>query len=208
MKLLIPRLAFCVALCIIGNISYAQIRTKQEKGYFNITNFAELHYLKSLDSSTLKEGRAYTKGFGFSASTVNGVFLNSNVSVGLGVGLQFSQYKPYPSDNSSDSALKTNYFDKKYNLTLLPIFADFRFYPSNYRNDLVFLLDVGYAPLIKIKNPLDKADLNGGPLIKLGAGYKIELGDVVSFLPTVNFGAQRFGDNTVVSGNIGLGLMF
>lgn len=194
----------------------AQIITKQEKGYFNITTLAEPQYLQSIDSSDLNNGyRAYVKTMGISFSTINGYFPNPNLSMGLGVGVQFSRYKsffviPPTLLENTKAAVVDNMTDAqtKQSIVLFPIFADFRYYPSDYRNDLMFILDAGYAPVIKIKNKLDKPNLNGGPLIKLGAGYKIELSESISFVPTINFNAQRFGDNTILGASLGLGLMF
>ncbi|MEE6186667.1 hypothetical protein PIECOFPK_02385 [Mycovorax composti] len=195
-----------VFFCI--NVASAQIRTKQEKGYFNITNLAEIQYLQSLDSSSLEDGLAYVKTFGYSVSTINGFFVNNHLSIGVGVGLQTSRYKAFAGSSTTDSAIASGYFGKNHNITLLPVFADFRYYPFNYRNDVMFLLNVGYAPLLKINYKADKPHLNGGPFIKLGAGYKFEISEFVSFAPAINFNAQRFGDNTVLGGGIALGLMF
>lgn len=178
---------------------HAQIKTKQQKGYFNITNVLEPQYLQSIDSSGLEDNAtAYVKNLGFAVSTINGIFLNPNVSVGLGLGLQFSKYKGhYPPEASEEHAL-----------TLLPIFADFRYYPRNFSNGLSFILDVGYAPLLKIGNEDDKSMLNGGALVKLGSGYKIHVNDLLSFIPSINFQAQRFGENTVIGGTVAFGVMF
>ncbi len=72
----------------------------------------------------------------------------------------------------------------------------------------MLILDVGYAPLLNIKNDFDKMYLDGGALVKLGAAYRIPVSETISFLPSVNFNAQRFGENTSIGGNIGLGFMF
>lgn len=201
-------IALSSLLLFCTHLLHAQIRTKQEKGFFNVTNLAELQYLQSIDSSALTDGLSYVKSFGCSFSTINGIFLNPNLSIGLGLGVQLSRYKAFAIATTTDSALATGYFDKSHSLTLLPVFADFRYYPSNHRNDMMLLLDVGYAPLLKINYKADKSNLNGGPFIKLGAGYKMEISEFVSFTPTLNFTAQRFADNTVVGAGIALGLMF
>ncbi|HOZ85597.1 MAG TPA: hypothetical protein PK191_08915 [Niabella sp.] len=201
-------IALVLTLLVFTTISEAQIKTKQEKGYFNITNIAEPYYLQSIDSSSVTNGLAYVKSFGVAFSTINGLFLNPSLSIGLGIGYQGSRYNAFLGANTPDSLKTSSYFDKKHSLSVLPIFADFRYYPKNHRNDIVLILDVGYAPVIKIGNVIDKAFLDGGPFIKLGAGYKIEMSESVSFLPTINFNAQRFGDNTAIGGNVGIGLMF
>ncbi|MFT4094571.1 MAG: hypothetical protein QM640_13145 [Niabella sp.] len=177
---------------------FAQYKTRQEKGYFNITNIAEPQYLQSIDTSNLSNATTYIKRVGFSFNTINGIFLNPNFSAGLGAGMQFTQYKAYMAAGA----------DQSRSLTLLPVFADFRYYPADHRNDAMFILDVGYAPLLKIGEADDKAYLGGGALLKLGAGYKFELGDIMSLLPSVSFNAQRLGANTVLGVSIGVGLMF
>lgn len=200
--------AFIILFLACTHMLHAQIRTKQEKGFFNITNLVELQYLQSIDSSALTDGLAYVKSWGCSFSTINGVFLNPNLSIGLGIGLQLSKYKAFATSTTTDSALATGYFDKNHNISLFPIFADFRYYPTNHRNDIMILLDVGYAPLLKMDYNADKQNLSGGAFIKLGAGYKMEISKTISFTPTLNFNAQRYGDNTVLGGGIALGLMF
>lgn len=200
--LLITYLLFC------SHIVFAQLRAREGKGYFNITNVAEAQYLQSVDSSELAFGDAYIKTVGFSANTINGVFLNSNLSIGLGVGIQFTRYKAYRNAATPDSTFAPGYFGDGHSMTSLPIFADFRYYPNGTRNSLMLILDVGYAPLLNIKNDIDKMYLDGGALVKLGAAYRIPLSETISFLPYLNFNAQRFGENTSIGGNIGLGFMF
>lgn len=209
MKLL-ARLTICSLFLTAGYGSLlAQIKTKQEKGFFNITNIAEPQYLQSVDSSNLDHGIAYIKNLGISFSTINGVFLNSGLSIGLGLGLQFTKYNVDESGMlDEDFTPPEDYYTKSHVMTLLPIFADFRYYPSNYRNNMMLLINVGYAPLLNIGEDMDREQLNGGPFVKLGAGYKLELSSSISLLPSLNLNAQRFGDNTAVGGSVGLGLMF
>ena len=204
----IYKLAFLFCLLLSSHLLSAQLRAKEGKGYFNITNIAEPQYLQSIDSSNLQFGAAYVKTAGFSLSTINGYFLNSSLSVGLGVGLQFTGYKARPTSFTPDSTFPSGYFEDRHSMTLLPVFADFRYYPNGSQNSLTLILDVGYAPLLKIKNEFDKASLNGGALVKLGAAYRVPLSSTVSFLPSLNFNAQRFGDNTALGANVGLGFMF
>lgn len=206
MNIFKPLLITCLLFC--SQIVSAQLRAKEGKGYFNITNIAEPQYLQSVDSSELAFGNAYIKTVGFSASTINGVFLNPNLSIGLGVGIQFTRYKAHRNATTPDSTFAPGYFGDGHSLTSLPIFADFRYYPNGTRNSLMLILDVGYAPLLNIKNDFDKMYLDGGALVKLGAAYRIPVSETISFLPSVNFNAQRFGENTSIGGNIGLGFMF
>lgn len=200
--------AFIACLLFFSHIASAQLRAKEGKGYFNITNIAELQYLQSVDSSELAFGDAYIKTFGFSASTINGVFLNPNLSIGLGVGVQFNRYKAHRNAATPDSTFAAGYFEDGHSITSLPVFADFRYYPNGTRNSLMLILNVGYAPLLKIKHDFDKMYLDGGALVKLGAAYRIPLSETISFLPSLNLNAQRFGENTSIGANVGLGFMF
>ncbi|MCH5688497.1 hypothetical protein LWM68_32080 [Niabella sp. W65] len=101
MNIFKPLLITCLLFC--SQIVSAQLRAKEGKGYFNITNIAEPQYLQSVDSSELAFGNAYIKTVGFSASTINGVFLNPNLSIGLGVGIQFTRYKAHRNATTPDS---------------------------------------------------------------------------------------------------------
>lgn len=197
---------FCFAL-LISNLLYSQVRVKEGKGYFNITNIAEPQYLQSIDSSNLQYASAYIKKVGFAANTINGVFLNPNLSVGLGVGIQFTGYKAYTTSFTPDSTFEKGYFGDTHSITSLPVFADIRYYPKGSDKSLLFILDVGYAPLLKIKNKFDKMGLEGGALVKLGVGYRVPMGESISFLPALNFNAQRFGDNTTLGVSMSLGLV-
>ncbi|MBO9594399.1 MAG: hypothetical protein J7599_15955 [Niabella sp.] len=179
------------------------LKTKQEKGYFNITTPAELQVMWSIDSAMLNEGNARFKA-GFEMHTINGYFVNPQFSIGLGVGLQFSHYKYYPSAAVSDDTLQSH----GARITSLPIFADFRYYPRNSISGTMFLVDAGYAPALQTSNKDHKPFFNGGPFIKLGAAYKFYLTDLFSIVPSLNFKAQRYGDHTVAGGTLGLGLMF
>jgi len=195
---------YCLIIlnCTVFVFANAQLKTKQEKGFFNITNVAEVQYLRSIDSSSVENGMAFVKG-GFEAHTITGYFLNPNLSLGLGVGIQHSKTeRSYePNEESAPSV------DNGRSMLLLPVFADFRYYPKNSINSPIFILNVGYAPLLKGTNTAEK-DLNGGPLVKLGGGYKIYLNNSVSFVPAIYCRAQRFGENTVVGAALSLGLMF
>lgn len=180
----------------------AQIKTKQERGYFNITNIAQVQYLRSIDSSVVDKGMAVVKG-GFEAHTINGYFLNPNMSLGLGIGIQLANIKrSYEPGYGTGPDVNIGP-----DMMLLPIFADFRYYPKNSLNSPMFILDVGYAPLLK-GTLTAKNDLNGGALVQLGAGYKFYLADFLSFVPSLNFRAQRFGENTVFGGSVGVGFRF
>ncbi len=196
---------FCLLLVLAvaaSQVLQAQVKTKQERGFFNITNPAEIQYLRSIDSSIVENGLAVVKG-GFEAHTINGYFVNPNMSVGLGAGIQIAKV-----ERSYDPGFGTGpSMEIGPDMLLLPVFADFRYYPRNTRNAPMFIINVGYAPLLN-GTQTAKTDLNGGALVKVGGGYKIHLGNTVSFLPAFSCRAQRYGENTVVGAVLSLGFMF
>ncbi|MBO9619668.1 MAG: hypothetical protein J7539_11600 [Niabella sp.] len=191
------------AALLCTTLGFAQFKTKQEKGYFNITNPVEIQIMSSLDSVAMKNGMARIKS-GFEVNTINGYFINPSFSVGLGVGLQFSNYSFYPNPGVTSGYIKKS----GPGIVLLPLFADFRYYPKNAISAPMFILDAGYAPVLKMANKDDQQYLNGGALFKIGAGYKFYLSDFLSFVPSLNFKAQLFGNHTAVGGVLGLGLLF
>lgn len=93
-------------------------------------------------------------------------------------------------------------------LILMPVFADFRYYPQNKISNAVFIVDAGYATVLRSASSDYKTYLNGGPFVKLGAGYKIYLNDAISFLPSINFKGQQIGEATVAGLTVGVGVMF
>lgn len=136
---LLTIIATCLFICV-----QAQIKTKQERGFFNITNVAELQYLRSIDSSVVDNGMAVVKG-GFEAHTINGFFVNPRVSLGLGAGIQLATINTtYHSGYGSGPDISIGP-----DMTLLPVFADIRYYPKNARNTPMFILDAGYGILLK-----------------------------------------------------------
>lgn len=197
------RNCFLLILTITASqILQAQIITRQERGFFNITTPVEIQYLRSIDSSIVENGLAVVKA-GFEAHTINGYFINPNMSVGLGLGIQIAKLeRSYDPGFGMGPSIEIGP-----DMLLLPVFADFRYYPRNTRNAPMFIINVGYAPLLNGTHTA-KTDLNGGALVKVGGGYKIHLGNAVSFLPALSCRAQRYGENTVVGAALSLGLMF
>lgn len=193
--LLIPMLSVCTA--------FAQFRTKQEKGYFNITTPIEIQIMSSIDSAALANGAARMKS-GFEVNTINGYFINPSFSIGLGIGVQFSNYKYYPYPGHENDYIKKNGPE----IVSLPLFADFRYYPRDAVSAPLFIIDAGYAPVLNIRNKEDRQFLDGGALFKIGAGYKFYVSELFSFVPSINFKAQRYGNHTAVGGVVSLGLLF
>ncbi|ANH83982.1 hypothetical protein A8C56_15480 [Niabella ginsenosidivorans] len=193
--LLIPVLTACTA--------FAQYNTKQEKGYFNITTPVEIQVMSSIDSTMLANGTARMKS-GFEVNTINGYFINPSFSIGLGIGVQFSNYKYYPYPGHENDNIKKS----GPGIVSLPLFADFRYYPRDAVSTPLFIIDAGYAPVLSTRNKDDRQFLDGGALFKIGAGYKLYISDLFSFVPSINFKAQLYGNHTAVGGVLSLGLLF
>lgn len=199
----------CRVLLLLGFLIQASatqgqlLKTKQEKGYFNITTPAELQVVWSIDSAMQEDGNARFKA-GFELNTINGYFVNPQFSLGLGIGLQFSHYKYNPATGIPEQDTLT----RGARVTTLPIFADFRYYPRNSISGTMFIVDAGYAPSLNASHAAHRPFLNGGALLKLGVAYKFYLSDFVTFIPSLNFKAQQYGEHTVAGGVLGLGLMF
>lgn len=192
-----------LSILIQVTVQGQQLKTKQEKGYFNITTPAEIQVMRSIDSAMLNDGNARFKA-GFEFHTINGYFLNPQFSVGIGVGLQYANYKYYPATGTPEAPAAA----RSARISTLPVFADFRYYPRYSINGAMFLVNAGIAPALSISNPEHKPFLNGGAFLKLGAAYKFYLSDFISFVPSLSFKAQRYGDHTVAGGILGIGFMF
>lgn len=185
----------------------AQIKTKQEKGFFNITNIPEFQFIRAIDSTQVTSGNVVLSK-SFEINTINGMFLNPNFSIGLGLGVQFAGLKHVPAPGYSGAEGGLAELNIAPDLLLMPVFADFRYYFKNSLNGPMIIVDAGYALLLREGSPFSREHFNGGPLIKIGGGYKIHLGDFTSLVPSLNFKAQRFGDNTTLGATVGLGFIF
>ncbi|SDC35973.1 hypothetical protein [Niabella drilacis] len=197
------RMLLLTSLLIQVTVQAQQLKTRQERGYFNITTPAEIQLMRSIDSAMLNDGNARFRA-GFEFHTINGYFVNPQFSVGLGVGIQYSNYKYFPATGAPEQPAPA----KSARISTLPLFADFRYYPRNSINGAMFLVNAGYAPALSISVAEHKPFLNGGAFMKLGAAYKFYLSHFISFVPSLNFKAQRYGDHTVAGGIVGFGFMF
>jgi len=140
---------FSTAVC------HAQQITKQEKGYFNVT---ELGY--QFGNNSLKIGNS-SGGYGtyvngthaLSLRTVNGIFITNKVSLGLGLGIE-----NYSRNNGG------------INSNLFQLFGDVRYY---FKNDVKTLFAYGQAgPSLKISDEFEK-----GSMYNVGIGYKFPVAE-------------------------------
>lgn len=128
----------------------AQEITKQEKGYFNITEFG---YFIGNNNVKYESQNGPTKlsnaAHALSLRNINGLFLTNKLSLGIGVGLD-----GYTFNN--------NHF--AYHNTFL-VFADSRYYLKNSKSTFFGFLDIGSS--IAIADNIDK-----GLMFNIGIGYK------------------------------------
>lgn len=140
------------------------IKTKQEKGYFSILEmgyFLGTSYLK--DPNNDRSSPLNVR----SLRTVNGIFLNPNFSLGLGVGADGNDTKRF------------GFFN-----TFL-VYADARYYPKNNVDGWFLYTDLGSA--VKIDNNFEK-----GLFLNVGGGYKFNVGKVI-LVPSLGYNQQNFG---------------
>jgi hypothetical protein len=145
-----------LAISILTIKSYSQTITKQEKGYFNLTEISAFGGNNAFDFqvTTNKYESRSDGAYAFSLRNINGYFITNKIAVGLGVGLENYTH--------SDSYFNTN------NLFLL--FLDTRYYFKNSANTFFAYGDIGSS--VKIADNIDK-----GPMYNLGIGYKFKVGN-------------------------------
>lgn len=138
--------------------SYTFCQGKKDKdinknhGFFNITRFGVIPNFdirrETFDSTN---GKVITKisnnSIAFSIQTINGYFINENLSVGLGIGL----------DRYNNPSANT-----------IPAFLDARYYFKESAKSIYFLTNIG--SLIKIENGTRK-----GSMVNVGLGAKFPL---------------------------------
>ena len=131
-----------------------QTITKQEKGYFNTTEFGYYVGNHSLKINNSKGGyNSYVNGsYSLSLRNINGLFITNKISLGIGVGLEnYSQNESNANDN------------------LFQLFADARYYFRNEASTFFVYGQVG--PSIAITDRHEK-----GSMYNLGLGHKFKVG--------------------------------
>jgi hypothetical protein len=149
------KLSFLLAAVLFVTKSYSQTITKQEKGYFNLTEITAFSGNNQYEYQvTPNKFDGSTDGaYAFSLRNINGYFITNKIAIGLGVGLENYTH--------ADSYFNNN------NLFLM--FLDARYYFKNSANTFFAYGDIGSS--IKIADHFDK-----GPMYNLGVGYKFKVG--------------------------------
>ena len=140
------------------------IKTKQEKGYFSILEMG--YFLGTSYLSDPNNDRSSPLNVR-SLRTVNGIFLNPNLSLGIGIGVDGNDTKRF------------GFFN-----TFL-VYADARYYLKNNVDGWFLYSDLGSA--VKIDNSFEK-----GLFLNMGGGYKFNVGKVI-LVPSLGYNQQNFG---------------
>lgn len=158
-----------LAFSFIGNACFSQETIKQD-GYFNLT---EVGFIKGISASYSEDIENDVPNAG-SIRTINGVFLSSEWSVGIGIGLDgYSQ--------QHDASIVREYYNTA------PVFLDARYYIHESRNTPFVFTDIGYS--LKFGNNFDK-----GLMIGIGGGYKFFIGDKTCLVAGLGYNLQQIQD--------------
>ncbi|MNR15758.1 hypothetical protein D3C85_1323140 [compost metagenome] len=149
----------------------AQEVTKQERGYFNLTEIGYFFGNRTFEYQAAKNAfKSTTDGaYSLNLRNINGVFITNKISVGAGLSLE-----NYTLTEGSQS----------YN-NLLLLFVDARYYFKNESNTFFVYGDAGGAA--KIADNFSK-----GTMFNLGIGYKFKVAP-----KTAMTGSFGYSDQTI-----------
>lgn len=178
-------LLITLAMCKLTIL--AQEITKQERGYFNVT---ELGYFtvnntfeSQIGSNSFKV--VYDGAYGLSLRNINGLFITNKISLGLGLGLE--NYTLSSDDNSWDNTFQ--------------VFLDARYYFKNGNNTFFAYGDLGSS--VSISDNIAK-----GPMFNLGVGYKLKSSEKTALVGSIGFIDQTIKEQLPVLRNRYYGVAF
>lgn len=147
----------------------AQEVTKQEQGYFNLTEIGYSFGNKTFEYQASKNVFNSTTDGAYSLSlrNINGMFITNKISIGAGVSLE-----NYTLTESSHN----------YN-NLLLLFVDVRYYFKNENNTFFAYGDAGGAT--KISDNFSK-----GTMFNLGVGYKFKVAPRTGMIGSIGYNDQ------------------
>ncbi|WP_113639594.1 hypothetical protein [Nubsella zeaxanthinifaciens] len=175
-----------ISLCWL-QVSFAQEITKQEKGYFNLTELGYFAVNNDYETQITPSSFSviYDGAYAISLRNINGWFVTNKLSVGLGVGLENYTRK-------SSSAIYDNTFQ---------IFLDARYYLKNKVNTFFAYADVGSS--VAISDVIEK-----GPMFNLGLGYKLKMTKRTALVGSLGFIDQTIKEEAPVYKNRYYGFAF
>jgi len=159
-----------IALLLFSNISFAQSgRTKQEKGYFNITEIGAFFGTSNLKASGISDSSPVNVR---SLRTINGLFINPKLSLGIGIGLDGVDTKYYG-------------FHNTFNVS-----ADVRYYLKTAHDGFFLYGNVG--PSLKIDENFEE-----GLMANIGIGHKLTIGSSFVIVPSIGYYHQDYKKGNV-----------
>lgn len=184
------KLLLCCALLLGAGAVQAQEITKQEKGYFNLTEFGVFTGKNKITASSGGVEISLTQNSNtFSLRNINGWFVTNQISIGAGVGLDGYHYK-----------------GGGYNNTLL-VFADARYYLKDAKNTFFVYGDLGSSLAVS-------DNFESGLMYNAGAGYKFKVAKRTAMNASLGYIRQNINtSDDVVTNNISslaikVGLLF
>lgn len=153
----------------------AQDKTKQEKGYFNLTELGYFFANNRLNQTLIDGSNEIfnNAAHALSIRNINGLFINNNISLGIGVGLDGYTFNNYRS-----------YFDNTFLL-----FGDARYYLKNQKNTFFGYGDFGKS--VSIDDNIAR-----GLFFNLGLGYKFKVAHRAAMNGSIGYNHQNINHTT------------
>lgn len=170
---------------LTAHLIHAQTITKQEKGYFNLTEvgYTGGNHTYDIQVSPGKYDGGTSGAYSLSLRNINGVFLTNKIAVGAGLGLE--NY----TDNDS-------YFTSN---NLFQLFLDVRYYFKNQNNTFFAYGDAGGG--LKIADNFRK-----GEMFNLGFGYKFKVAPKAGMIGSLGYSDQTIKSDPAITKNRYYGL--
>ena len=138
--------------------------------YQNITDFGLQFGIGKIQANIINGLSLENNAIDLSISTINGVLINSNVFVGIGIGFE--------KENSASTQIKSRF----------PIYFDTRFYITKTKVSPIIYTDMGYAFAWSTQ---DKGSDWGGILLDVGLGSQYRLINSTAIFLSIGYKLQQ-----------------
>ncbi|HTM98737.1 MAG TPA: hypothetical protein VL088_08355 [Pedobacter sp.] len=158
-----------LTLLFLSNTLFAQSgiidrKNKQEKGFFNVTEIGIFLGNNNLVNFDMMEKLPVNVR---SLRTINGIFINPKLSLGIGIGLDGIDTKYYN-------------FHNTFNIS-----ADARYYLKTAHDGFFFYGNIG--PSLKIDDNFEE-----GLMANAGLGHKVTIGSSFVIVPSIGYYHQNY----------------
>lgn len=162
-------------LMISSTFISAQEITKQEKGYFNLTELGYFFSNNRVSQTAVGGGNTVVNNGAYAVSlrNINGLFIDNNLSLGVGVGLD-----GYTFNNDRF------HFDNTFLL-----FGDVRYYLKDEMNTFFGYVDFGKSVSID-------DNIESGFFYNLGLGYKFKVAGRAAMNTSIGYNLQNISHAT------------